>query len=132
LAAAGVDVRGRTNDELAASRAGARQDARAARARKERGPTPIADALSDFLRDSGLSAHLRRGSVLQAWSRAVGRDLARRAKPVRFSRGELCVEVDSAAHMHELVSFTGERYRELANAQLGKPEIQRVVFRLKR
>ena len=129
-------MRRRSNGELA-DRAAEEGGARVARARrahglKASGPTSIGDALSDFLRDSGLSAHLRRGSVLQAWSRAVGRDLARRAKPVRFSRGELCVEVDSAAHLHELVSFTGERYRELANAHLGKPEIQRVVFRLKR
>ena len=103
-----------------------------ARRKHERGPTSIGDALRDFLRDSGLSQHLRRGTVLDAWSRALGRDLARRARPVRFARGELCVEVDSAAHMHELVSFTGERYRELANGLLGKPEIQRVVFRLRR
>jgi hypothetical protein len=51
---------------------------------------------------------------------------------VRFARGELCVEVESAAHLHELTNFSGERYRELANAQLGRAEIQRIVFRLKR
>jgi hypothetical protein len=102
------------------------------------------DALRAFLRDSGLAKHMHQWPVFEAWSQAVGRDIARRARPVQFTRGQLCIEVDSAAHLHELTNFTGERFRELANAhlrgevgtglreQVGKPEIQRVVFRLKR
>jgi hypothetical protein len=90
------------------------------------------DAMRGFLRDSGLAAQMRYWPVFEAWSRVVGHDIARRARPVRFARGELCVEVESAAHLHELANFSGERFRDLANAHLGKPEIQRVVFRLKR
>jgi hypothetical protein len=97
-----------------------------------RGIASMQDALRGFMRDSGLASQTRHWPVFEAWSRAVGVDIARRARPVRFARGELCVEVDSAAHMHELANFSGERFRELANTQLGKPEIQRVVFRLKR
>lgn len=94
------------------------------------------DAMRAFLRESGLSKQMRQWPVFEAWSQVVGREMARRAKPVQFTRGELCIEVDSATHLHELMNFTGERFRELANArlrnQVGQPEIQRVVFRLKR
>jgi hypothetical protein len=94
------------------------------------------DAMRNFLESSGLARQMRQWPVFEAWSEALGRDLARRARGVHFARGELCVEVDSSAHLHELMNFTGEHYRELANARLreraGKSEIQRLVFRLKR
>jgi len=92
----------------------------------------IQDALDGYLRASGLGARLRTWPVFRAWIEALGPDLARRAKPVRFERGELVVEVDSATHFQELASFTGEGYRERANARLPKPDIRRVAFRLKR
>ena len=99
---------------------------------ERRGAASMQDAVRGFLRDSGLAAQMRHWPVFAAWSRALGNELARRAQPVRFARGELCVEVESAAHLHELANFSGERYRALANAHLGQPEIQRIVFRLKR
>lgn len=90
------------------------------------------DAMSRFLRASGLGAQMRSWPVFQAWIDAAGTDLARHARPVRFDRGELLVEVGSAAHYQELASFTGESYRERANGRLPRPEIRRIVFRLKR
>jgi hypothetical protein len=51
---------------------------------------------------------------------------------MRFARGELLVEVDSAAHMHELANFTGEEYRARINEHLGKEEVRRLTFHLKR
>jgi hypothetical protein len=106
------------------------------RASDRRGVASMQDAVRDFLEDSGLARQMRQWPVFEAWSQALGRDLARRAKPVHFARGELCVEVDSSVHLHELMNFTGEHYRALANTRLreraGKSEIQRIVFRLKR
>ena len=90
------------------------------------------DAVKSFLQASGLSAHMRHWPVFAAWSDALGKELARRARPVRFAAGELCVEVESATHLHELQNFTGEQYRARANALLEKPMIRRIVFRLKR
>ena len=90
------------------------------------------DAMSRFLRASGLATQMRSWPVFQAWIAAAGVDLARHARPVRFERGELLVEVGSAAHYQELAAFTGESYRERANERLPRPEIRRIVFRLKR
>lgn len=105
---------------------------RAAQGHKPREATPIARALEGFLAASGLSERLRNRDVFQAWAAALGQELGRRARAVRFAQGELCVEVESAAHLHELTNFTGEQFRELANARLGSERIRRVTFQLKR
>jgi len=94
-----------------------------------RGPAPLGDALRSFLRSSGLDAQLRDARVYAAWHAAVGDALAKRAVPVRFDQGELTVEVTSSAHLQELTNFTGEQYRALANARMGREVIQRVVFK---
>ena len=103
-----------------------------AQGKQPREAVPIARALDGFLAASGLSERLRHSGVYRAWSEAVGGALGRHARAVRFAGGDLYVEVDSAAHMHELSNFTGEQYRELANARLGSEQIRRVHFQLKR
>ena len=93
---------------------------------------PLGDALAGYLESSGLSKKLRELPVLDAWSEAAGERVAARARAVSFRNGELEIEVESAALRQELVSFTGEQYRRLANQRLGREEIRRVVFKLKR
>lgn len=100
--------------------------------RVRRDPVAMSDAVGAFLRASGIGARTRHVPVYRAWNDAVGADLARRARPVRFERGELVVEVDSSAHFQELVAFTGEGFRERVNEILGEPGIRRMTFRLKR
>ena len=72
-----------------------------------------------FLKDSGLTAQLKDARVYQSWTDALGETMAHRARPVRFNFGELTVEVESSAHLHELQNFTGESYRCEANRLLG-------------
>jgi len=91
----------------------------------------VREAIEGFLRDSGIAPRLRGAEVFDAWRAAVGAGLSERARPVRFQRGELVVEVGSAPHLAELESFTGEGYRRAANAALGDERIRRVTFRLK-
>ena len=98
-----------------------------------RGGTAAAKlVLERYLRQSGLGAKLRDASVFKAWRDALGPTLAARARPVRFERGQLEVEVRSAPHFHELSNFTGESYRTKANQRLGSERILTVVFRLER
>jgi predicted nucleic acid-binding Zn ribbon protein len=110
-----------------------------------RGVASLQDALRSFLTESGIGARLRPSAVFEAWNHAAGDALAAHARPVRFRRGELCVEVDSAAHHHELKNFTGEKLRASANERLARAggadpvdkrpareQISRIVFRLKR
>ena len=100
--------------------------------RRARGPASIASVLSAYLRESGLAPRMRNLPVFRAWSEALGRELARHARAVRFQKGELVVEVDSATHLHELANFSGERFRVLANQRLGSEQIRRVTFQPKR
>jgi hypothetical protein len=106
--------------------------------RKERevdrrgGLAPLRVAIDGFLNTSGMAPRLRGAQVLGAWREVVAPAVARRARAVRFDRGELVVEVASAPCLHELESFTGENYRRAANARLGSERIRRVTFRLKK
>ena len=102
------------------------------KSRDKRIAVPIQDALKEYLRESGLGTRLRYWQIYQAWSKALGIKLSKRARPVRFERGVLTVELESAAHMHELKNFTGENYRIQANKILGSERIARVEFKLKR
>lgn len=93
---------------------------------------PLGEALKGFLQDAKLDRRLREAEVFAAWRAALGPQLAERARAVRFERGELTVEVASAALLDELSSFTGERLRQTANARLGGPRIHSVCFRPRR
>ncbi len=96
------------------------------------GVAPIQVALGRYLRESGLGSRLRDVAVYRAWRQAVGSSLAARAVPVRFDDGVLEIEVRSAAHLQELVNFTGEAFRKKANQRLGSERIRGVTFRLQR
>ena len=88
--------------------------------------------MRDLLRARGIDSRSQHVEVFRAWREALGTELAQHARAVRFQRGELLIEVDSAAHFQELQSFTGENYRQRANEHLPQPAIDRVVFKLKR
>ena len=96
------------------------------------GVVSMGDAMKSYLDASGLGEKLRDWPVYDAWRQALGPELSRRARAVAFRRGELVVEVESAAHKQELESFTGEQYRRLANQHLRSERIARVAFKLKR
>jgi hypothetical protein len=105
----------------------------------ERAPRPqrngfgtLGAAMSAYLQASGLGLSLREGRVFRAFESAAGPLLAKRARPARLERGELLVEVQSSAHLHELAGFAGEDLRRRANEILGREEIRRIVFKQKR
>ena len=99
------------------------------RVRKE--AVAFGDALTRYLKAAGLSLRMQHLEVYRAWNESVGAALARRARPVSFKNGALCVEVESAAHLQELQNFTGDQYRTLANARLGEALIRKIAFRMK-
>jgi predicted nucleic acid-binding Zn ribbon protein len=88
--------------------------------------------MEGYLRESGLASKLALRRIYAAWDGACGPRLAAHARPVRFRDGQLLVEVQSSAHLHELENFTGEGLRRAANQRLGRAEILKVDFQLKR
>ncbi|MFN0243303.1 MAG: DUF721 domain-containing protein [Planctomycetota bacterium] len=99
---------------------------------QRRAPVALQSAIRSFLQSSGIAQQVRHWPVYEAWSDVLGSELARRAVPVSFANGSLCVEVESSSHLHELKAFTGEDYRRRANQRLGREEIKKIAFRLKR
>jgi hypothetical protein len=96
------------------------------------GVAPLDAALKSFLRASGIGERLGPWATFQAFSQAAGPVFARHARAVRIARGELLVEVDSAAHLAELKGFRGEEIRARTNQILGREEVRRIAFRLQR
>ena len=90
------------------------------------------DALSTYLKVSGLDRKMGTVEIFDVWNRACGSSMAAHSKPVQFRNGTLTVEVSSAPHLHELAGFQGETFRHAANKMLDKPRIRRVDFKLKR
>ena len=99
--------------------------------RKREGPTPIDQILRSVLRESGLSGTTHHERIFRAWTEALDPAQRERTVPVRFRRGELVVEVGSAALLQELGNFTGESVRQKANQRLGSERIRKVVFKLR-
>jgi hypothetical protein len=96
------------------------------------GLAPLDTALKSFLRASGIGEKLGPWAMFQAFSEAAGPAFSRHARAVRFARGELLVEVDSASHLAELKGFRGEEIRARTNQIHGREDIRRIAFRLKR
>ena len=90
------------------------------------------DALSEYLKDSGVLRRKKAGPAFAAWDEAVGPETAKRARAVSFRRGELIIEVDSTALLSELRGFASEDIRTRADALLEGDTIRKLTFKLKR
>lgn len=95
-------------------------------------PAPLGDAVRRYLSATGLDRRDKAASIYATWDEVVGPELARTARATSFRHGTLVVEVASSALLNELVGFTGEDYRARVNTLLGRPDIRRVTFRLRR
>ena len=95
------------------------------------GPQPIAAAIRQFLKESGLRRPSGDERVFRAWTEASGPAWNGHATPVSFRGGQLTVEVSSAVRLAELKGFHGEGIRSRANTALGEARIRKVVFKLK-
>jgi hypothetical protein len=97
---------------------------------RKTGPIPLAATLQAILAEAGRGRRGGNQHIFEAWNQAVGAEQARHAIPLGFQRGELRVQVDSSARLHELRGFTGETHRAEANRILGEPAILKVAFKL--
>lgn len=97
-----------------------------------KGLASLDDALKSFLKTSGLGARFGPPPEFSAFKEAAGAAFARHARAVRFTRGELVVQVSSAPHLAELKGFRGEEIRKRTNQLLGRDEVRKITFRLDR
>lgn len=102
---------------------------RAPRRKRRSRPVSISEVLKPWL-DSGLKEGSPTRLVFRTWEKVVGEALAKKARPTKFQKGELMIEVSSMVHLHELKNFTGETYRFALNQQLGGSRVERLTFKL--
>ncbi len=70
---------------------------------KKRSPSPIADALASYLRNSGFSKRLQQAGIIEEWAALVGPQIAAVTAPESVTQdGLLRVRVATAAWANEL------------------------------
>jgi predicted nucleic acid-binding Zn ribbon protein len=92
-------------------------------------PERIGALVEGLLRARGLSEGVERAAVFTEWPELVGPQIARVAKPVRFDRGTLFVEVRSSAWLMEL-ELMERRILAQLNSERRRGKFERIVFRL--
>lgn len=99
---------------------------------KKRRPVPIADALSGFLKRSGLEKRIAQAGAVEDWAAVVGDRIAAvtRADSVTPD-GTLFVSVLTNAWMNELSLLEPELLKALNSAE-GRPRVKKIRFQLRR
>ncbi|MEZ5966610.1 MAG: DUF721 domain-containing protein [Planctomycetota bacterium] len=91
-------------------------------------PRSLGDFLPSILRDLG---HKKRRAALQeALEHAVGESAAPSCHVVGLRAGRLVIEVASAPLFAELRGFRADELRQAINAELGRPEVTQILFRM--
>jgi predicted nucleic acid-binding Zn ribbon protein len=94
---------------------------------KRNGPTPIGEALGQFLEGSGHGRRIEEASVVPEWEERVGDAIAKVTRPARVSHGTLFVAVRSSAWLMELKMMQGEILRRV-NAGRKRGKIEQIRF----
>lgn len=95
----------------------------------KRGAQPIGEILRDFIEAKGLGNKLKHLEVYGAWEEVVGPGILPHTRVAGFAHQKLYVDVDSAAHLHELRSFHKPQILRELQARVPGIRILDVVFR---
>ena len=87
----------------------------------------LARILPGLMRDLGLEERVAGWRAVSEWPALAGERIARRAHATGFREGELTVEVDGSAWMHELGFLKHDLVRR-ANEHLGAEIVREVRF----
>lgn len=95
-------------------------------------PSPVAEALSAYLKKSGLRERVEQGEVVAEWSELVGPKIAAVTEPLHVTAdGMLFVAVKTSAWMSELSLLEPELLRAVNGRGQRKP-VSKIRFRLMR
>jgi predicted nucleic acid-binding Zn ribbon protein len=96
---------------------------------KQRGPQKLGEILRDFIESKGLADKLKHLEVYSVWEEIVGPAILPHTRVAGLAHHKLYVEVDSAAHLHELRTFHKREILKELKARLAGILIQDIVFR---
>jgi predicted nucleic acid-binding Zn ribbon protein len=104
----------------------------AASSRERTRPASVADALTAYLKRSGLRERVEQSEVVAQWPKLVGPRIARVTEPLHVSAdGVLFVAAQTSAWVSELSLLEPELLRAVNGAGRSKP-IRKIRFRLMR
>ncbi|CAN5248716.1 hypothetical protein BH23GEM2_BH23GEM2_08550 [soil metagenome] len=95
-------------------------------------PSPVAEALSEYLRKAGLRDRIEQGEVVGRWPVLVGPKIAAVTEPLHVTAdGVLFVAVKTSAWMSELSLLEPELLRAVNGRGRSRP-VSKIRFRLMR
>jgi predicted nucleic acid-binding Zn ribbon protein len=97
--------------------------------RKASRPTPLGDALEQFLSNTDVGGRIEEAAVVPEWGERVGPAIAAVTVPLRVNRGTLLVGVRSSAWLMELKLMEAEIVRRL-NRDRGRGKISKIRFQM--
>ncbi|MBC7190074.1 DUF721 domain-containing protein, partial [Candidatus Aerophobetes bacterium] len=65
-------------------------------------PSRVGEILNNLLSQLGFESKIREMKVLKSWQEVVGKGISKHSQPVKISKGNLLVKVDSSAWINEL------------------------------
>ncbi len=93
------------------------------------GPQRIGEILGGFLDAGGLAGRLKHLEVYGAWEEIVGPGILPHTRIAGLAHHKLYVDVDSAAHLHELQTFHKRQILRDFEARVPGVLIRDIVFR---
>lgn len=93
-----------------------------------RRPAPLSDLLTTVFHGTPAEKRLREGKIWVVWDRAVGRQIAAKARPASFRDGILTVAVTNAPWMQQL-AFLKKGIMEKLNALLGEELVLEIYLK---
>ena len=92
--------------------------------------TTIGKALKSYLKSSGLSVLLKNRTVLEAWYKIVGSEIAAQTRIIAFRRGVLTIETASSSLYAELRTYYLEDIARSIQKELGNRKVVKIRLRL--
>lgn len=89
----------------------------------------LQELLPDVLKKTGALESVKQKKVSEAWQKVVGPERARSMRVLQLRGNVLVVEVDSAAQMMELKTFSSEQYKKKINESLGTPLVAKIQYK---
>lgn len=94
------------------------------------GIQPLARTLAQLAARLGMEERLEEQRVLAAWPQAVGEELARRTRPLRWRQGILVVAVPGSSWAAQLALMERDLVARV-NQLLGRPRVQGVRWEVR-
>lgn len=97
--------------------------------KRKAGAQRLGEVLADLLEVESLAGRLKHLELYSAWEEVVGPAINPHTRVAGFAHHKLYVDVDSAAHLHELRSFRKQQILRELRSKVPGILVREIVFR---